>query len=445
MAIDLSGRSLIVGLGATGLSVVRYLKSGGHELRVVDSRARPPGLAELSARFPEVDPACGSLDASRLHDVERVIVSPGLSHDHPLIVAARRRGLPIINDIELFAHAATAPVIAVTGSNGKSTVASLVATMLAAQGFTAPAGGNLGPPALDLLATRDVDVFVLEISSFQMEAVESLRPFSAAVLNVSADHLDRHRSIAAYAALKEKLLAGAARAVVNWDDPLVRQMGRRHDRPIRFSALETLDHGYCLVGRDGRDYLARNAMPVLAADALTLAGAHNRLNALAALALVDTLGGDSRRAVDALRAYRGLSHRCELVARRRGVTYINDSKATNVGATIAALHGFAGPLVLIAGGDGKGADFSPLAAIARDKIRTAILLGTDAGRLEHALEHSCPTLRVESMEDAVAEAAALAQPGDTVMLSPACSSLDMFADYKARGSAFVAAVERLGS
>lgn len=445
MAIDLSGRSLVLGLGATGLSVAHYLGERGLRFRIADSRESPPCLGLLEAQDPDADMVLGSLDVGLLEGVSRVFVSPGLAQDLPLIAAARRLGLPVINDIELFAHEARAPVIAVTGSNGKSTVTSLVAEMLGAQGFNAPAGGNLGPPALELLDVTDADAYVLEISSFQMELVDSLRPRAAAVLNVSADHLDRHGSLEAYAGLKEKLLAASECAVVNWDDPIVRAMGQRHHNTLAFSIRVELEHGYSMVVREDRRYLAKDGKLLMAADDIAMPGLHNLQNALAALALVELLGGEREPALEALRRFRGLPHRCEFIASRRGVDYVNDSKATNVAATVAALSGFDKPLVLIAGGESKGADFSPLVEQVGRHAKAAILIGKAAPELGETLESVCEIRKAGTLEDAVAQAAALAVEGDTVLLSPACSSLDMFDDYRERGHAFAEAVERLES
>lgn len=443
MTIDLSGCNLVIGLGETGFSVARYLSSRGATVRVIDSRAEPPRLAALQALHAGIEVACGSLSSTSLEGVARVFVSPGLRADLPLIAAARERGLPLLNDIELFAREVEAPVIAVTGSNGKSTVASLVSAILEGQGYRAPAGGNLGPPALDLLATAEADAFVLEISSFQMEIAESLRPAAAAVLNVTPDHLDRHGDTARYADLKEKLLRGADRAIVNWDDPIVREMGKRHPNPVPVSIATTLERGYSLVGSHGVEYLACDGNALITVGELGLHGSHNVFNALAALALADTKGGDRTAAYSVLRAFKGLPHRCQFVARRRGVSYINDSKATNVGATVAALQGFAGPLVLIAGGDSKGADLGEVGERARGKVKAAVLLGAAAEELEALLSPICTAVRTSSMSDAVLAAARLASPGDTVLLSPACSSLDMFQNYAVRGDEFAAAVRRL--
>jgi UDP-N-acetylmuramoylalanine--D-glutamate ligase len=434
--------SLVVGLGETGVAVARYLSARGEPVHVIDSRPSPPGLAELKAACPDVEVDVGTLDPRWLDDASRVLLSPGLAYDIPLALEARRRGLAVIGDVELFALAARAPVIAVTGSNGKSTVTTLVSQMLHAQGLQAPAGGNLGPPALDLLE-HEADAYVLEISSFQMETTDSLAPLAATVLNLSADHLDRHGTLEHYGELKEKLLRTAEFAVVNIDDPLVAAMGKRHRQAVPFSVRTELAHGYSVVERDGERWLARDGEPLLRATELAIRGTHNEANALAALALTHELTRDLPAALAALRAFRGLPHRCQRIAQRRGVSYVDDSKGTNVGATLAALHGLAGPLVLIAGGLSKGQDLAPLAAASGGKLRGAVLIGTAATELEQALAGVCPTVRAASMSDAVAQAAALAQRGDTVLLSPACASMDMFRDYKDRGEQFARAVEEL--
>ncbi len=434
--------SLIVGLGATGAAVARYLTTRGERVRVIDSRAAPPGLAELRAAVPGVDVALETLDERWLDNASRVLLSPGLPYDLPLAVEARRRGLAVIGDIELFALAVRAPVIAVTGSNGKSTVTTLASKILESQRLRAPAGGNLGPPALDLL-NEDADAYVLEISSFQMETTDSLAPLAATVLNVSADHLDRHGTLELYAALKEKLLQAAEHAVVNADDALVAAMGARHPHVVRFSVHSELARGYSLVAHAGERWLARDRKPLLRSAELGLRGTHNEANALAALALTEPLTTDSGAALDVLRTFTGLPHRCQRVAERKGVTFVDDSKGTNVGATLAALKGLTGPLVLIAGGVSKGQDLGPLAAGARGKVRAAVLIGTAADELERVLGPICKTQRANSMDDAVARAAALALPGDTVLLSPACASQDMFRDYRERGERFASAAREL--
>jgi UDP-N-acetylmuramoylalanine--D-glutamate ligase len=435
-------RSLIVGLGATGASIARYLTARGERVRIVDSRAAPPGRAEVEAACPGAEIIVESLDPKWLKDASRVLLSPGLPADVPLAVEARRRGLAVLGDIELFALAARAPVLAVTGSNGKSTVTMLAARILEASGMSAPAGGNLGPPALDLL-DLPADAYVLEISSFQMETTDSLAPLAATVLNVSPDHLDRHGTLELYAELKEKLLRAAQHAVYNADDPLVAHMGARHAHATPFSVTQELALGYSIVTRGGERWLARDGEPLLRSAELTIRGSHNEANALAALALTAELTADGAAALTAVRTFPGLPHRCQHVGERRGVTFVDDSKGTNVGATLAALQGLAGPLVLIAGGLGKGQDLSPLAAASRGKVRAAVLIGTAADELARIFAGAAPSVHAASMEDAVARAAALARAGDTVLLSPACASQDMFRDYRERGEQFARAVREL--
>jgi UDP-N-acetylmuramoylalanine--D-glutamate ligase len=436
-------RSLIVGLGATGLAAARYLTARGERVRVIDSRADPPGLAELRAQCPAAEVVLETLDDRWLEGMDNVVLSPGLSVDLPLAREALARGVPLLSDIELFARAAAAPIVAVTGSNGKSTVTTLVARMLEACGLRAPAGGNLGPPALELLDGSPADAYVLEISSFQMETTQTLRPRAAAVLNVSADHLDRHGTLERYAALKERLLASAKHAVFNADDPLVAAMGARHPRAVPFSVERPLARGFSVIEQGGARWLARDRAPLIATTELKLAGTHNEGNALAALALTAVVTSDTAAALDALRSFPGLAHRCQHIAARAGVTYIDDSKGTNVGATLAALQGFAGPLVLIAGGLSKGQDMRPLAGAARGKVKAAVLIGAAAAELEAILAPVCATRRAADMPAAVRAAAALAARGDTVLLSPACASQDMFRDYKDRGEQFARAATEL--
>jgi UDP-N-acetylmuramoylalanine--D-glutamate ligase len=397
-------------------------------------------LQELKAKVPAADVVLETLDPRWLDGVARVVLSPGLASDIPLVAAARARGIPVDSEIELFAQAARAPVIAITGSNGKSTVTTLTAEILTRQGFKAPRGGNLGPPAIDLLAAGDVDAYVLEISSFQMETTRSLRPLSAAVLNVTPDHLDRHGSLEHYAELKAAVIEQAATAVVNWDDPLTRAMGAAHAHAVPFSVREPLVRGYSVVTTEGVRWLARDKRPLIRSSDLALTGRLGEANSLAALALCDALGGSIELALQTLRTFAGLPHRCQKVAERNGVVYINDSKGTNVGATIAALDGIAGPVVLIAGGLSKGASFGALAALSPGRLRAAVLIGAAASELEAALAGICPTLRATTLPEAVKRAAGVALPGDTVLLSPACASQDMFKDYRERGEVFTRAV-----
>ena len=442
-------RTLVVGLGATGLAAAGFLASRGEDVLVIDSRANPPGLEALRAAQPQLQIVLESLHPRWLDGVSEVVISPGLGLEIGIAAEARRRGIPLVSEIELFARAAQAPVIAVTGSNGKSTVVTLVERLLAAAGMRVAAGGNLGPAAVDLLAERP-EVYVLELSSFQLEATCSLHPAAAAVLNVSADHLDRHGSLERYAAVKARLLRAARVPVFNWDDPVVRAMGAEYPGGVPFSVREYLDSGYCTALHRGERWLLRDARPVLPAARLHIRGRHNEANALAALALADIvtsdLSGSARTtSLDALGEFPGLEHRCQWVAEFEGITFINDSKGTNVGATIAALRGLPRPLVLIAGGRAKGADFGPLAAAAEDRLAGAVVMGEAGETLRRVLSPVTSVVGADDMTDAVNRAVELARISGfervTVLLSPACASFDMFTDYRQRGDAFVAAVE----
>jgi UDP-N-acetylmuramoylalanine--D-glutamate ligase len=349
----------------------------------------------------------------------------------------------VVGDIELFARAARAPVAGVTGTNGKSTVTTLLAGMAARAGLRTRSGGNLGEPALDLLEDA-AQLYVLELSSYQLETTHSLSLAAAAVLNVTPDHLDRYRDVDAYAAAKSRIYARCEVAVINLDDPRVAAMIGPARRSLSFSLRTDAGADYTLLAAaDGRRWLARHGQALLPVGDMKLAGAHNAANALAALALGEALSLPLPAMLDELRHFAGLPHRSQWVADVRGVHYVDDSKGTNVGATIAAVAGMAGPLLVILGGDGKGQDFGPLRTALAGKVRAALLIGRDAPSLAQVLDGVCEYRFADSLEQAVAMAASMARPGDTVLLSPACASLDMFRDYGHRGSVFVAAVRRL--
>ena len=434
--------TLVVGLGATGVATARYLAARGVDVTVIDSRPAPPGLDELRDTHPGIRVILESQDPRWLEGVGQVVLSPGLGLDTPVAAQARQAGIPLLGDIELFARAVTEPVLAVTGSNGKSTVVTLLERMLSATGLDVAAGGNLGPPALQLLE-ESADIYLLEISSFQLETTETLKPQVATVLNISPDHLDRHGSLTENAALKSKLLRAADTAVFNWDDPLVREMSREHPRAIPFSLRENPENGYGIMEHRGERWFAGQRKPLLPVAAMHLRGAHNEANALAALAFSGALERDLSPQLEALEQFAGLPHRCQWVGEKDGVTFINDSKGTNVAATVAALEGLKGPFVLIAGGQSKGADFSSLAASAPGRLIGAVLIGEAAEKLEGALSGSCPTRVAGDLAAAVDLAWAFATTGTTILLSPACASMDMFADYAERGEAYIAAVQEL--
>ncbi len=440
-------KSVVVGLGKTGASCVRYLAKRGDRVSATDTRRTPPGLAEIQGLNSTIDLRLGGFDLSLLDGASQLLMSPGVSLAEPIAQAAIAQGIEVLGDVELFAREVRAPVIGVTGTNGKSTVTTLVARMAAAAGRRVLAGGNLGEPALDLLEQPTPDLYVLELSSFQLETTSSLVLTAAVVLNVTADHMDRYPSVAAYARAKGRILAKASTVVLNADDPWViamRDTAYRNDaaRTVTFSIQKSSADFYLL--RDGaRIFLARRGERLLDTARMKLTGLHNSANALAALALGEAVGLAMPAMLQALESFPGLSHRSSWVADIDGVRYIDDSKGTNVGATIAAVAGMPGPLVLIAGGEGKGQDFTPLAAALAGKTRGALLIGRDAAKLAAAIQGVCATEIVASLEEAVLAAQRIGVPGDTVLLSPACSSLDMFRDYGHRGDVFAAAVQKL--
>jgi UDP-N-acetylmuramoylalanine--D-glutamate ligase len=436
--------SVVVGLGKTGASCVRYLIKRGDRVSATDSRRSPPGLAELGGLAASVDLRLGGFDESLLEGASQLLMSPGVSLEEPIARAARARGIDVLGDVELFARAVQAPVIGITGTNGKSTVTTLVARMAAAAGRKVLAGGNLGEPALDLLEQPKPDLYVLELSSFQLETTASLVLQAAVVLNVSADHLDRYPSVAEYAGAKGRIFARASTVVLNADDPWVMAMrgkAYRGDaaRTLTFS-IERSDADFSLARSGAQVFLARRGEKLLDIARLKITGLHNAANALAALSLGEAVGLPMAAMLEALQSFPGLSHRSSWVADVGGVRFVDDSKGTNVGATIAAVAGMAGPLVVIAGGEGKGQDFKPLADAFRGKVRAAVLIGKDAPAIAAVLEGVCETRAATSMEAAVAAAQRSAHAGDTVLLSPACASFDMFRDYGHRGDMFAAAV-----
>jgi UDP-N-acetylmuramoylalanine--D-glutamate ligase len=435
--------SVVVGLGKTGASCLRYFSRHGIAASATDSRPTPPGLAELGDLAKSADLRLGGFDLSLLDGASQVLISPGVSLKEPIAREARDRGIAVVGDVELFARHVQAPVIGVTGTNGKSTVTSLVARMAAAAGRNVLAGGNLGVAALDLLDQPTPDFYVLELSSFQLETTTSLELMAAVVLNVTPDHMDRYPSIVAYAAAKARIFSKAETMVLNIDDPLVAAMrGAAAKRTVTFS-LESDRADFSLQRSDSQRFLTRRGVALMDIDRMKISGLHNAANALAALALGDAVRLPVPAMLEALETFPGLAHRSEWIADINGVRYIDDSKGTNVGASIAAVAGMQGPLVMIAGGEGKLQDFTPLAPAFRGKVRHAVLIGRDAPAIAAALAGVCPTDTVRSMQDAVALAARVAQAGDAVLLSPACASFDMFRDYADRGDAFAVAVNTL--
>ncbi|WP_273208068.1 UDP-N-acetylmuramoyl-L-alanine--D-glutamate ligase [Marinobacter subterrani] len=438
-------RTLVVGLGKTGLSCVRYLSGQGRDIAVADSRSAPPGLDELKAGWPEVPVYLGDFDAGLFAGFNELVVSPGVGITHPAIAGAANQGAQIRGDIDLFAEAADAPIIAITGSNGKTTVTTLVGEMAKAAGRKVAVGGNIGTPALDLLG-QGADLYVLELSSFQLETTAELNALAATVLNVSDDHMDRYPSKMAYFQAKQRIYRGCRNAIVNLDDALSTPMARDTLRFLCFGFHRVNPDTFSTRDDDEGTWITFGFENLLLASELKLMGRHNISNVMAALALGHAAGLPMEPMLNVAREFPGLPHRCELVRRFDEVDFINDSKGTNVGATVAAIESLApenGKVVLIAGGDGKGADFTALEAPVTLHCRAVVLIGRDAPAIADVLGSGIPVYRSDSLAEAVASSAALARAGDRVLLSPACASFDMFRDYLDRGDQFRSLVEGL--
>jgi UDP-N-acetylmuramoylalanine--D-glutamate ligase len=454
MTIDVRGRDVVVlGLGQTGLSLARWLARRGARVRVADTRQAPPGADALHQALPGVRVETGPFVASTFDGAEMIAISPGVAKDQPAIAAAVAAGATLVGDVELFARCLPIgqKVLAITGTNGKTTVTALTGALGEAAGLTTAVAGNIGTPVLDVLSRHDdgapwPDLFVLELSSYQLETTSSLEVAAATVLNVSPNHLDRYAGIVDYAAAKARIFARASVQVINRDDPVVRLMRLPGHTVQTFGASVPLsEEEWGLVVRGGEEWLARGGELIVPVSRLALVGRHNALNALAALALVAAVAKVTPEVVAALAGFRGLPHRMERVADQGGVLFVNDSKATTVAATEAALAGIDRPVVLIAGGDGKGQSFVPLRPAVERACRAVLLIGRDAPLVAQGLAGATvPVEQLGTLDRAVARAFEIAQPGDAVLLSPACASLDQFASFGERGERFAARVrERL--
>jgi UDP-N-acetylmuramoylalanine--D-glutamate ligase len=423
-------RVLVLGLGDTGLSIAHWVQREGGTPRVADTRLSPPRKKDYHGEL-----RTGPFSAALLEGVDLVCISPGLPPDEPVVMEARRRQIPIVGDVELFAWQNKSKVLAITGTNGKTTVTALTGHLLRSAGVDCEVAGNIGPAVLDALMKRKSApaVWVLELSSYQLETTWSLAPHAAAVLNLTEDHLDRYAALENYGAAKARIFQGDGVQILNRDDPRVLAMALPGRRQVTFG-LDT-HSDWCI--RNGA--LARGSETVIDAAALPIHGWHNAANALAACALVSTMNLSLDALAAGLKTFKGLPHRLELVGTRGGVEWYDDSKGTNVGATIAALKGLSKPTILILGGEGKGQDFSPLAPVVAQFAAHVLLIGRDAPVIEKVI----PGERCGSLEEAVQRAARLARPGEAVLLSPACASFDMFRDYRHRGEAFAAAVRGL--
>jgi len=447
---------VVLGLGDTGLSMTRWLARHGARVRVADSRPEPPHAAQLARELPHVPLVTGVFGAETFRDVDCIAISPGIDRREAPIAQASGRGVPLVGDVELFAQALphstarNARVLAITGSNGKSTVTAMAGAICRAAGRNAMVAGNIGLPVLDALADVEgapvaPDVFVIELSSFQLESTVHLTPDAATVLNLTEDHLDRYEGMEDYAAAKSRVFLGNGVQILNRDDRWSSNMARAGRTIFTFGlSAPRAESEWGVTEERGERSLAHGQNRLMALAELPLAGLHNVANALAAHALTHAVGLPDQAAADALRQFEGLPNRVQRVAKFAGVTFYDDSKGTNVGATVAALSGMGRPVVLIAGGDGKGQDFNPLAPAVERHARAVVLIGRDADRIERALKRTgVPLEHARDMEQAVAVAQRASRAGDAVLLSPACASFDMFRNYRHRGEAFVAAVQAL--
>lgn len=455
---------LVLGLGESGLAMARWCAYRGARLRVADTRALPPGLDMLRRDVPEADFHGGEFDKSLLDGIDLLALSPGLSPGMLVVIHARAQRIPVVGEIELFAFGLrdlgwrrSSKVLAITGTNGKTTTTALTGHLGTAAGLDTVVAGNISPAALDVLlarvkAGRPPDLWVLELSSFQLETTDSLAADAATVLNISDDHLDRYQGLDDYAAAKQRIFAGADEGasvqVLNRQDSRVRKMATGRRRLISFGldAPGNIDD-FGLRPNRGESWIVQGDSFLLPLSQLPLAGLHNAANAMAALALCAAIGLAPVSLLPALRSFRGLPHRVEKIASENDVDWYDDSKGTNVGATLAALEGLGRPVVLILGGDGKGQDFSPLRDGINRHARAVVLIGRDAALISAAIGPDSPVTRhfASGMDEAVTIAANAARPGDAVLLSPACASFDMYRNYEHRAQAFVAAVRaRLG-
>jgi len=436
---------MILGMGMTGLSCAEFFHGSGKSMAIADSRYSPPGLETARTLYPDIQLYLGPFDPEILCSAKEIIISPGLSLSEPAISIARQAGVQVIGDIEIFCQKATRPIIAVTGSNGKSTVASLIYRMIEASGKQVKLGGNIGTPALGLLDKPEPDYYVLELSSFQLETTTSLNAAAAVVLNVTEDHMDRYAGLKEYAEAKLRIYNGTGTMVVNLDEEVVTSISINNRNVIYYTTGHPGNNEFGLLDINGNRYITFGDKAVCPVTDLPIHGIHNISNVLAALALGSAIGLHTDCMLEAVRNFQGLPHRCQWVARIKGADWYNDSKATNVGASCAAIEGLGGEnnLILIAGGEGKGADFSRLAKVSSGRVREVILLGRDANRMAAVMQEVCKVSFAIDMESAVRLAFERSLTGDIVLLAPACSSLDMFRDYQHRGDEFVSAVARV--
>jgi UDP-N-acetylmuramoylalanine--D-glutamate ligase len=438
-AIITDKKVVVVGLGKTGLSCVRYLHAQGKQIVVMDTRTVPPCLDELTQKYPNIQCILGSLNKEILCRADEIILSPGVALSTPEIKAAINLQIPVRGDIDLFAEAAKAPIIAITGSNGKSTVTTLLGDMAKNAGLNVGVGGNLGIPALELL-DDSVGLYIIELSSFQLETTHSLNAESVVLLNLSEDHMDRYPSKIAYLQAKQRIFKGAKQVIVNDDEVLSSPLVNSSMKLIHFGLKSNDLDKFSILSKDGERYLAKGFEPLISVNELKIRGEHNISNALAALALGSSVGLAMSKMLATLKEFKGLSHRCQFVRSIAGVEYVNDSKGTNPGSVVTALRSLGkeitGKVILIAGGDSKGADLSPLYEPIKEFVKALVLIGVDAKKFEQLFDGITSVCREETLEEAVVQASSIAETGDLVLLSPACASFDMFKNYEHRGDIF---------
>lgn len=443
-----SGKVVIVGLGSTGISCARYFASIGQRFKVVDSRENPPGLKKLLELLPNVDVELGGFNRETFVTAGCLVVSPGVSLLTPDIVAATENGVPITGDIDIFSKRVNAPIVAVTGSNGKSTVVAILAEILQKANVSFALGGNLDgasfKPALDMLLEQEKALYVLELSSFQLETTSRLNAAAAVLLNLSEDHMDRYEGLDDYYKAKANIFNGCKQILINREDKYS-ELSRSLDVPVRdFGLGLPSKNGIGLLERDNEQYLVYQAESIASVSELKVVGRHNILNMLAAIGLALAIDIDTDSIRQGVKSFAGLPHRCQWVACKNDVDFYNDSKGTNVGAAVAAIEGLgrciSGQVILIAGGVAKGADFSELRPAVDRWCKEVILIGADAAKLEVVLSDDTAKYFAASMSDAVSTAFSHASPGDVVLLSPACASFDMFDNFQHRGEAFMGAV-----
>ncbi|RAP36550.1 UDP-N-acetylmuramoyl-L-alanine--D-glutamate ligase [Legionella quinlivanii] len=440
---------LVAGLGKTGRSIAGYLHRRNLPFVVFDTRAEPAGLSEFRTDFPGVDIFLGQFPDEIYDQLKEIIASPGISLDEPFLQKAIEKKIPVIGDIECLAREIQAPVVAITGTNGKSTVTTLVGEMAKKAGLSVAVAGNIGLPVLDLLDDKQhYDLWILELSSFQLDLIYSLSPVAATILNITPDHLDRHHSIEAYRFSKQRVYRNAGLCVYNRDDwqttPIEQEAVHK---AISFGFSQPTAGQWGIIRQAEMNSLAFEENCIIPVNDILIKGKHNWQNSLAACALATAAGIDTQSIRDVLTRFAGLPHRCQWVRALDGVDWINDSKGTNIGAAISAISGIGGAMqgriVLIAGGLGKGADFNELRTPVSEYVRSVVLIGKDADQIEAALTGVVPVLRASNLDNAVALARDEAKPGDVVLLSPACASMDMFKDFNHRGEVFSEAVRRL--